>query len=71
MKTMTEKVKGKTKAQKATEKVTKATEKMHTDVTASLDQLQHHDVKTGAHKAIADAKKAPPKAGSPSKKIAR
>jgi hypothetical protein len=78
---MTENVKGKiahashadpkSKAQKAADKVTKATEKMHTDVTASLDQLQHHDVKTGAHKEIADAKKAPPKAGSPGKKIAR
>ena len=78
---MTEHVKGKiahvshadpkTKAQKVAEKATIATEKMHTDVTASLDQLQHPDVKTGAHKAVADAKKAPPKAGSPKNKMER
>ena len=66
---MTEKVKGKTKAQKAADKVTKATDKMHTDVTASLDQLQHPDVKTGAQKAVAGAKKVPPKTGSPTKKM--
>lgn len=82
---MTEDVKGKvahvthadakTKAQKITDKATKATEKMHTDVTASLDQLQHaevaaqtvsHDVKAGVHKAAdAGAKAAPHHAGSP------
>ncbi|MCK9590980.1 MAG: hypothetical protein M0Q91_03065 [Methanoregula sp.] len=39
------------KAQKATEK---ATEKMHSDVTASLDQLEHPGVK--AQKASADVK---------------
>jgi len=65
---MTEKGKGKTKAQKSADKVIKATEKMHTDVTASLDQLQHHDVKTGAPKA-AGVKKAPPKGGSPTTKL--
>lgn len=59
----------KSKAQKAADKVTRATDKMHTDVTASLDQIQHPDVKTGAKKAIVDAKKAPPKAGSPKKKM--
>jgi len=59
----------KTKIQKAADKVTKATEKMHTDVTASLDQLQHPDEKTGAKKAVADAKKAPSKTGSPKKKM--
>ena len=66
---MTEKVKGKTKAQKVADKVTKATDKMHTDVTASLDQLQHPDVKTGAKKEVTGAKKAPPKVGSPTKKM--
>jgi hypothetical protein len=61
----------KSKAQKAADKVTRATEKMHTDVTASLDQIQHPVGKTGAHKAVADAKKAPPKTGSPGKKMQR
>ena len=57
----------KTKAQKITDKATRATEKMHTNVTASLDQLQHagvaaqavsHDGKTGIHKGASSAKKA-------------
>lgn len=59
------------KAQKATEK---ATEKMHSDVTASLEQLEHPgvkaqkasaDVKTSVHKG---AKTAAHKAESPLKK---
>lgn len=56
----------KMKAQKITDKENRATEKMHTNVTASLDQLQHAGVaaqavsldgKTGVHKGASAAKK--------------
>ena len=69
---MTVAVKGKTKAQKMAEKTAtkaiKATEKMHNDVTASLEQLQHRNVKTSTPKVVAGMKKAPIKAKSQPKK---
>ncbi len=59
------------KAQKASDKSSK---KMLSDVTSSLDQLQHpgakaaEAVKTGAHKAVSDVKTAAHEAGSKLKK---
>lgn len=85
---MTENVKGKvphvslaiakTKAQKITDKATRTTEKMHDDVTASLDQLQHSEpvaknvrpnVKTVADKVGAGTRAAKHGAGSHMKKM--
>ncbi len=85
---MTENVKGKvphvslaiakTKAQKMTDKTTRTTEKMHDDVTASLDQLQHSgaaaqaarpNAKSGAGKSGAGTRTAKHSAGSHMKKM--
>lgn len=68
----------KTNEQKVTDKATRATEKMHSNVTASLDQLQHsgaaaptvsHERKNDVRKGAAGAKKAPHSAGSPAKRM--
>jgi hypothetical protein len=65
------------KAEKAQKKSDKSAAKMLSDVTISLDQIQHPGVKTqkvsetgktGAHKAVSDVKTSAPKTGSKSKK---
>lgn len=62
------------KAEKAQKVSDKSSKKMLSDVTSSLDQLQHpgakaaEAVKTGAHKAVSDVKTAAHEAGSKLKK---
>jgi len=62
------------KAEKAQKASVKSSKKMLSDVTSSLDQLQHpgakaaEAVKAGAHKAVSDVKTAAHKAGSKLKK---
>ena len=65
------------KAEKAQKASDKSAAKMLSDVTISLDQIQHpgvkaqevsETVKTGAHKVVSDVKPAAHKTGSKSKK---
>ena len=75
---MTDNTKAKaSKAEKAQKASDKSAAKMLSDVTISLDQIQHpgvkaqkesETIKTGAHKAVSGVKTSAPKTGSKSKK---